>query len=84
MSSATPRDILEAAKKKHAAYNKWFHAREYRFVYKDGSSSRNDINIKTILQLPVCLSQLQSLSTLREVVPLAQKFFLLFIKSWSR
>ena len=28
----------------------------------------------------VSLSQLQSLSTLREVVPLAQKFFLLFIK----
>ena len=37
MSSATARDILEAAKKKHAAYNKRFRAGEYRLVYKDGS-----------------------------------------------
>ena len=37
MSTATARDILEAAKKKHAAYNKRFRAGEYRLVYKDGS-----------------------------------------------
>ena len=34
---ATAIDILEAAKKKHAAYNKRFRAGEYRLVYKDGS-----------------------------------------------
>ena len=37
MSTATARDILEAAKKKHAAYNKRFRAGEYCLVYKDGS-----------------------------------------------
>ena len=37
MSTATARDILEAAKKKHVAYNKRFRAGEYRLVYKDGS-----------------------------------------------
>ncbi|XP_068761187.1 uncharacterized protein [Montipora capricornis] len=36
-TSATAIDILEAAKKKHAAYNKRFRAGEYRLVYKDGS-----------------------------------------------
>ena len=36
-SSATARDILEAATKKHAAYNKRFRAGEYRLVYKNGS-----------------------------------------------
>ena len=36
-SSATASDILEAAKRKHAAYNKRFRAGEYRLVYKDGS-----------------------------------------------
>ena len=37
ISSATVRDILEAGKKKHAAYNKIFRAGEYCLVYKDGS-----------------------------------------------
>ena len=36
MSSATARDILEAAKKKHAAHYKRFRAGEYRSVYTDG------------------------------------------------
>ena len=37
MNTATARDILEAAKKKHASYNKRFRAGEYRLLYKDGS-----------------------------------------------
>ena len=38
MSSATPSDILQAAKKKHAAFNKRFRkGRNYSLVYKDGS-----------------------------------------------
>ena len=37
MNSATASDILEAAKKKHAAYNERFRAGEHRLVYKDGS-----------------------------------------------
>ena len=38
MSSATPSDILQAAQKKHEAFNKRFHkGGNYRLVYKDGS-----------------------------------------------
>ena len=37
MNSAAASDILEAAKKKHAAYNERFRAGEHRLVYKDGS-----------------------------------------------
>ena len=37
MNSATASDILEAAKRKHAANNARFRAGKYRLVYKDSS-----------------------------------------------